>query len=113
EGAIPVGVAFEAVRQSDTIGPVIVRNEMAVFHANWFASRPQDYGDAVRERLESVQGVLAVDYIQAQRAREPIRAELRRVFDSVDVLITPTMSATAPVIDSDMATLHTRFTYPF
>jgi aspartyl-tRNA(Asn)/glutamyl-tRNA(Gln) amidotransferase subunit A len=113
QGAEPVDVTFEAVRQSDTIGPVILRNEMFAFHAEWFANRPDDYGPATRERLESVRTQLAIDYIRAQRVRNEIRAELRQAFERVDVLITPTMPATAPLIGAELPTVSTRFTYPF
>jgi len=113
QGAEPVDVAFEAVRQADTIGPIILRNDMFAFHAEWFLQRPDDYGPATRERLESVRNQPAIDYIRAQRARNDIRAEFRHVFERVDVLITPTMPATAPLIGAEFLMVSTRFTYPF
>jgi aspartyl-tRNA(Asn)/glutamyl-tRNA(Gln) amidotransferase subunit A len=113
QGAKPVDVAFEAVRQADTIGPIILRNDMFAFHAEWFAERPDDYGPATRARLDSVQNQPAIDYIRAQRARNDIRAEFRQAFERVDVLITPTMPATAPLIGAEFPTVSTRFTYPF
>ncbi len=112
-GAVPVALTFESVKRAEEIGMIILRNEMYAFHAEWFASRPQDYGDPVRERLEAVRSTPAVDYIRAQRDRHDIRSEFAAVFDKVDVLVTPMMSTTAPEIGSAMTGLHTRFTYPF
>jgi aspartyl-tRNA(Asn)/glutamyl-tRNA(Gln) amidotransferase subunit A len=112
-GAEPVEVTFEAVKRAEEIGMVILRNEMYAFHAEWFASRPQDYGDPVRERLEAVCATPAVDYIRAQRSRQDIRVEFGALFEKVDVLVTPMMATTAPPIGSAMTGLHTRFTYPF
>jgi aspartyl-tRNA(Asn)/glutamyl-tRNA(Gln) amidotransferase subunit A len=113
QGGVPIDVEFDAVRQSVAIGTIILRSEMGTYHANWFATRRDDYGPGVRERLESIQGTLAVDFIAAQRAREVIRSEMRSVFERVDVLVVPTMPATAPLIGSDPALLDTRCTYPF
>jgi aspartyl-tRNA(Asn)/glutamyl-tRNA(Gln) amidotransferase subunit A len=64
-----------------------------------------------------------VDYVLAQRDREPIRAALWSVFDQVDVLVTPTLPTTAGRIGSNTVEIDgvtydtiehiTRFTYPF
>jgi aspartyl-tRNA(Asn)/glutamyl-tRNA(Gln) amidotransferase subunit A len=64
-----------------------------------------------------------MDYVQAQRDREPIRAELWATFDQVDVLVTPAMPTTMAQIGSsivefdgkayDTGELATRCTYPF
>jgi aspartyl-tRNA(Asn)/glutamyl-tRNA(Gln) amidotransferase subunit A len=110
-GATPVEVDFSAVRESVAIGMIIVRSEMAVYHAEWFATRSADYSGPVRERLESMQGLLASEFIAAQRGREAIRAEFRTVFERADVLVTPTLATTAPLIGAEGP--DTRFTYPF
>lgn len=112
-GAHQVDVDFEAVRESTAIGQIVVRNEMATYHAQWFPSRGAEYGPGTRDRLTSVQGAPAIDYIQAQRARVPIRAEFRAAFERADVLIAPVMRGTAPLIGSDPAEIDVRFTYPF
>jgi aspartyl-tRNA(Asn)/glutamyl-tRNA(Gln) amidotransferase subunit A len=43
----------------------------------------------------------AADYLRAQRLRGELRRGLRRAFATVDVIATPTMSATAPAADAD------------
>jgi aspartyl-tRNA(Asn)/glutamyl-tRNA(Gln) amidotransferase subunit A len=122
-GAAPVDVSFTAIGDAQRVGMTILRTEMATFHADWFARQPADYGDSARERFAAARALGAIDFVQAQRAREPIRAEQWTVFDQVDVLVTPAMPMTAARIGSDVvqvngrtfdaATQATRFTYPF
>jgi aspartyl-tRNA(Asn)/glutamyl-tRNA(Gln) amidotransferase subunit A len=122
-GAAPVDVAFTTLHDAQRVGMVILRAEMATFHREWFARQPEDYTPGPRERFEFARGLGAMDYVQAQRDREPMRAELWSTFDQVDVLVTPTMPMTTARIGSGsvefdgktFATgdLATRCTYPF
>jgi aspartyl-tRNA(Asn)/glutamyl-tRNA(Gln) amidotransferase subunit A len=110
-GATPVEVDFAAVRDSVAIGMIVLRSEMAACHAQWFGTRLEDSSAPVRERLESMQGLLASEFIAAQRGREAIRAEFRAAFERADVLVTPVLATTAPLIGAEPP--ETRFTYPF
>ncbi|MBV8717543.1 MAG: amidase [Chloroflexi bacterium] len=121
-GAIPVDIRLTQLDRATSIGMTVLRCEMVTFHQRWHAEQPEAYGP-LNERFEFAGGVGAVDFVQAQRDREPIRAELWSVFDRVDVLVTPTMPTTAGPIDSDLMEIDgvvyntientTRFTYPF
>jgi aspartyl-tRNA(Asn)/glutamyl-tRNA(Gln) amidotransferase subunit A len=121
-GATPVDVRFEALDRAVALGMTIVRAEMAAFHKPWYSERPEAYGP-LSERFQLAHAMSATDFVQAQRDREPIRAELWSVFDRADVLVTPTMPTTAGRIDSDLVEIDgavyntientTRFTYPF
>jgi len=64
--------------------------EAAAFHREWTARRPDGYSPAVLERLKMGALIPGVDYLHAQRARRAFRDRLARVFDEVDVLVTPT-----------------------
>jgi aspartyl-tRNA(Asn)/glutamyl-tRNA(Gln) amidotransferase subunit A len=96
---------------------------MATFHAELFAQHPDAYSPPMRARFDEARRRTALDYVAAQRARERIRHVLWTVFDQVDVLVAPTVPATATPIGSDnaafgdrqldMNSLMTRFTYPF
>ena len=122
-GATPVEIRLETLDRSIPIGQTIVRAEMTVFHREWHARQPDDYAATARERFEAAQSLGAIELVQAQRNREPMRAEFWRVFDQVDVLVTPSMPTTAGRIGSEMVELDgvvyntlentTRFTYPF
>ena len=122
-GAQPVEVHFSTLGDASRVGMAIVRAEMATFHAEWFARKPEDYGSNAQERFALARAMGAIDFVQAQRAREAMRAELWSVFDQIDVLATPAMAITAARIGSDTVELDgrvwetgtyaTRFTYPF
>ncbi|MBV9324934.1 MAG: amidase [Chloroflexi bacterium] len=122
-GGVPVEVAFESLNDAQSVGMTILRAEMATFHREWYARQPEDYGSNATERFAFARGLGAMDYVQAQREREPIRAEMWSVFDQVDVLVTPTMPTTMARIGStvvefdgktfDSSDLATRCTYPF
>ena len=122
-GAVPVKVAFTSLDDAQRIGMTIVRAEMATFHAAWYAAHPEAYSDNARERFAAARRLGAVEYVEAQRAREPIRAEMWSTFDQVDVVVTPTMPTTVARIGIsvvefdgrcyDTGELATRCTYPF
>lgn len=69
---------------------VIAWAEAAHYHREWIRTRPQDYGDDLRDLLESAMLYLATDYLQAQRVRARVRDAYARVFERVDLLLSPT-----------------------
>ena len=68
---------------------VIAWAEAAHYHRDWLRTRPQDYGPDLRDLLESAITYLATDYLQAQRVRTLIRRAYSRLFDKVDLLLSP------------------------
>lgn len=68
-----------------------------VHHAN-LRDRPQDYGDDVRLLLECGELPSAVDYLEAQQIRRRLRREVHNSFDTVDVLVGPTLPIRTPRI---------------
>jgi aspartyl-tRNA(Asn)/glutamyl-tRNA(Gln) amidotransferase subunit A len=111
-GAAPVDVAFPNLGPSIDIGAIIVRSECTVVHRDWYAKRPDDYSQALKDRFAQGNSYSAIDYVAAQRIREQIRADFRAAFERADVLILPTMPFTAPRIDEEFPERGTRFTYP-
>lgn len=69
---------------------VIAWAEAAHYHRDWLRTRPQDYGPDLRDLLEASSTYLASDYLQAQRVRTRIRRAYARLFDKVDLLLSPT-----------------------
>ncbi|MBI4279502.1 MAG: aspartyl/glutamyl-tRNA amidotransferase subunit A [Armatimonadetes bacterium] len=100
----------------------IVHAEAAAYHLAWLRTRPQDYGDEVRERLLVGTSLPAVAYVQAQRTRSLLIAQMEVVWRAVDVLVAPTTpapaarigDATVPVNgrEMDVRTTFIRCTYP-
>ena len=87
--------------------------EAAAYHAKWLAERRDEYGD-ILERVEAGLAVSAVDYINDQRLRRRFIDETVEVLQQVDVLVSPTCSRTAPLIeDGDPEAELARLTAPY
>jgi len=82
EGLDQPGMAFE-----------LLSGEVASVHRRWWNDPDAVYGHEVRARLEPAFDVTLDQYIEAQRWRSGLRNSIRRVFDRVDVLATPTVPA--------------------
>jgi aspartyl-tRNA(Asn)/glutamyl-tRNA(Gln) amidotransferase subunit A len=65
-----------------------------------FPERGSEYGADVRERLGLSQLVTLSDYLTATTARERLAAELRGLFETVDILLTPLGAARTPTLAS-------------
>ncbi|MFA9270419.1 MAG: amidase family protein, partial [Baekduiaceae bacterium] len=79
----------------NALGLVVSRSEAAAFHRAAGLDRSL-YWDEVRDQLDAADDVLAIDYIDAQRSRAALHAEMREVFELVDVLAMPTTPVQAP-----------------
>src|SRR5215470_4447053 len=74
---------------------VIMLTEAFSYHERDLRERPHLYGEVLREKFQAGGLITAGEYVQAQRLRARLRAEVDDVLKSVDVLATPTMPATA------------------
>jgi aspartyl-tRNA(Asn)/glutamyl-tRNA(Gln) amidotransferase subunit A len=70
---------------------VILLTEAFAYHERDLRERPQLYGDVLRERFQAGGLITAGEYVQAQRLRSRLRAEMNDTLKTVDVLATPTM----------------------
>ena len=87
--------------------------EAAAYHEKWLRERRDEYGD-ILPRIEAGLTVSAVDYINDQRLRRKFIEETRAVLERVDVLVSPTCSRTAPLIeDGDPTAELARLTAPY
>jgi aspartyl-tRNA(Asn)/glutamyl-tRNA(Gln) amidotransferase subunit A len=105
----------------------VSRNALLVegYAGHWqhLAERPQDLGPDVKANIEKGKDIPARDYVQGQLERNRFRIAMEKVFDSVDVLITPATPLTAFPIgtknvllgpqEEDARTAATRFTRCF
>lgn len=69
--------------------------EAACYHETYLETRPDDYGDDVRNVLEMGKLIRATDYVKAQRVRRIIIQEFQAAFRKVDVIVGPTAPVTA------------------
>ena len=58
-------------------------------------SRPQDFGDRVRERLQRGLAVTGLEYAKARQLGELVRRDVEEVFGRVGLIATPTCPVTA------------------
>ena len=69
---------------------LILVTEAFAYHEQDLRTRPELYGEVLRERIMSGALVTASEYVQAQRIRMQICADVAEVMKTVDVLAAPT-----------------------
>ncbi|WP_255467913.1 amidase [Reyranella sp. CPCC 100927] len=75
----------------------IIKCEAAAMHRPWLESRPQDYSNQVRWRMEAGFLIPATQYIDALRLRtHHTEAFLATTMDGIDALLLPTMPFATP-----------------
>jgi aspartyl-tRNA(Asn)/glutamyl-tRNA(Gln) amidotransferase subunit A len=72
--------------------------EIYAYHLPWITKTPELYQTATRNLIQGAGKASAASYAQAHRRLEIVRREIRKVFSSVDVLITPTQRGVAQPI---------------
>jgi len=86
-------------------GSLISRTEAFAFHQQWLRKTPELYGEYGRTRLMAGAFIAAPDYVNAQRNRARLVAEMAEVMKTADVLVFPTARCPAREIGEDsMAT---------
>ncbi len=75
---------------------VVMKVEMAAFHADMFATQREQYRPNIRQSIEAGLVISGVDYLRAQRLRRRFQDELAQTFQNLDVLLTPATPAPAP-----------------
>jgi aspartyl-tRNA(Asn)/glutamyl-tRNA(Gln) amidotransferase subunit A len=78
---------------------MIIAAEAGAAHANWMRTRPQDYSDQVRARLEFGLSIPAATYIECLRLRGVALQQFSRaVFGKAEILHVPSVSFQTPTI---------------
>jgi len=73
--------------------PVIWGPETYAYHAKWLTESPEKYQAATRTQMIRSNEVKPDVYADARRQVDLVRQEIKKVFATVDLLITPTMKA--------------------
>ena len=71
--------------------PLPTDEEMYAYHAEWFAKVPHLYQPSTRKALEAAAKITAQEHITARREIAQLRRAILAVFQTVDVLVTPTV----------------------
>ena len=100
-GAIVGDVRLSPFGTYADCGSLISRSEAYAIHQHWLRTCPERYGAFARHRLMAGAFILAADYINAQRERTRLVAELAETMKTVDVVIFPTARCPARPIGED------------
>jgi aspartyl-tRNA(Asn)/glutamyl-tRNA(Gln) amidotransferase subunit A len=90
--------------------------EAYTYHSQWIAESPEKYQAATRQRIiQNFADVKATAYVQARRELDLLRREIKKIFATVDLLITPTLPGPpVPIAQgADPAAVSIRNTSPF
>jgi aspartyl-tRNA(Asn)/glutamyl-tRNA(Gln) amidotransferase subunit A len=87
EGAEVRDVTLPTLGEFGAVNRVILQSEAWAIHAPWLRERPGDYGRLARRRLMAGAFFTAGDYVQAQRRRLQMIAEVEMALREHDVLL--------------------------
>jgi aspartyl-tRNA(Asn)/glutamyl-tRNA(Gln) amidotransferase subunit A len=122
-GAELVEVDLPSAPEQRRIFDHIVGPEAYVYHEPFLKEHAELYGTDVRNRIEPGATMHSTDYVRAMRSQMVMKQECDQIFETADVVVTPTLPIPAPRIDAlhkpwgtdsetAIASL-TRFTRPF
>ena len=97
-GAKLVPVTMPSMEHSRTVSLTVQMPEALSYHNRYLDQRGDLYSQDFRAGLALGQCLLAEQYIRAKRFIESYRRDMDRVFDGVDLLLTPATPVIAPKI---------------
>ena len=100
----------------DPVENKLFMREVADVHRGLYPEYADDYGEAIRWKLELCAAVSDGEVATAERLRAEYRERCEEVVDGLDILVTPTTAFVAPPADADERALRSRgirLTYPF
>jgi len=98
-GAAVNKISIPHLPEASVAGFIILLAEGTASLGKWHRTRPMDLGHDVRSRLNLGAAVTAAQYLKAQTIRRRIREIFSRVFQEVDVILTPQLPITAPKLN--------------
>lgn len=96
DGAQLVPVDIPGIQNSPAIQLATLCPEATAIHWQRLVSEPDSLGEDVRVRLEIGQFFPGLWYTRAQGQRQQLANAMMQAFQTVDVLVTPTLRTTAP-----------------
>jgi aspartyl-tRNA(Asn)/glutamyl-tRNA(Gln) amidotransferase subunit A len=95
-GAHIESVSLPGAEDALRLVTTIMASEALAYHEPWLRSDRERYGAQCRTSLLAGLAYSAVDYLQAQRARQLLLGGMEIVMRSIDVIATPTLPWVAP-----------------
>jgi len=102
QGAEIVEVQLPDVEAYTSVWSTLCAAEAVLAHAATYPSRRDDYGPWFRGWLDMGAKVTGADYAKANNLRAACTGHLRRVFEEIDVLVCPSMSAPPHRVSPEM-----------
>jgi aspartyl-tRNA(Asn)/glutamyl-tRNA(Gln) amidotransferase subunit A len=99
---LTAGVADVQVPSSGSIADVW-NPEIYAYHQPWITKTPELYQDATRALIQGAAKTSSATYAQARHQVDVVRREIKKVFTTVDLLITPTQRGVAQPIPGTAA----------
>lgn len=100
-GANLVEVALPMAEQIIAVEFAILMPEASAYHRHMLRQTPHLYNDDVRLALEAGAMISATDYIHAQRVRNLIQQEFRKLYDRMDIMLAPSVTSPAVVAGTE------------
>jgi len=97
-GARVEEVSVPEVEHGGGASLAILYAEAASVHERWLKAHRADYGPDVLERLSQGERLTATQYLKGQRARRVLVERFKRLFEGIDVLVSPTVPILAPTL---------------
>ena len=94
-------VELKGMEEMNQLVAAITLGEALAYHWKWLCTRAKDYGLDWRPRLALGKRQKTIEYLHAQERRRLLTQSFTRVFESVDVLATPTLPIVAPAIGEE------------
>jgi len=99
----PVSMPF--IPQMVEVARNLLLIEAYAVHSGRFRDRPDDLGEDLKALFEKGRKLTAEQYVQTQRLRHSLCRKMERVFDDVNVIVTPATPLTAFPIGDTRVTL--------
>jgi aspartyl-tRNA(Asn)/glutamyl-tRNA(Gln) amidotransferase subunit A len=110
-------IALPEARQAARANGLMTPADAAALYQEQLEHEPERFGADIRQRLQTGAAFTSTEYIQARRTQTLLRRQFTRLFETYDILLTPTTPVPAPPIEGpdavEQAKLLTRFTAPF
>ena len=104
-GSTRADVEIPLSDEAGTIQQALMLPEAAAAHLKWLRTRLRDYDPDVRARLLTGLLMPSTAYVTGKRARRLYVEGVKEIFESVDLLVAPTMPILPPRIGADTVTI--------
>jgi aspartyl-tRNA(Asn)/glutamyl-tRNA(Gln) amidotransferase subunit A len=98
-GARLISFGIPELEKANAALRTILRPEASLIHHDLLVTNPAGYAPQTLAQLENGRSVLATEYVRALRFRDMMRERIETLFDSIDVLMSPSVPFVAPLRD--------------